>query len=512
MTSLRGRVASISVLLAAAWLAGCTAGVRAGRTPAAVPASESPAARLAAARRLLLDEHYREAQTALQALIDSEAFAQLAQEDRYRALVDAAKLAYGFHRLPLAYRDITRAAALPPAVPGDVLSQIQVAFELQDPAGECAALTALATRWPEQLGKQPDELGLRILHDAQALPRARFVSLLEALYAAHWKLRWGVEPSWPWLRLTLALIESGALARASEVASHVTAPAALIAMRADRRFDAIVAAHPDWFDVDAAASREIERLAAQDNLKSLGLEVRLIHALILVQHYGAALAVADSAVGEIRSTNFPEKLYVDYHERYRALLHVRAWVLDLLGRWDEAVDQMSAASRMYENGALNVSDVIDLASLYCSRGQPSAAIAALERAGSASRYGSMQEASIRVDAFAQLNDAGEVDRSLSYLRAHQAEAPGTYVRSLVAANRLDRAASALLGHLRSKHSRLGALVSVQSYALPPLTPRDAELQRRWESIVARSAVQAEIARVGRVQRYAEAEDGAAEDW
>jgi beta-barrel assembly-enhancing protease len=426
--------------------------------------------------------------------------------------VDAARLAYRVHSLAAAYRDIAGAVAMPQAVFRDVISQIRVAFELHDAAAQCAALTTLATRWPDALSQEPDDTLLGILHNSEALPRQQVAPLLKALYSAHWKLKWNAEPSAAWLRLTLLLLETGDLAGASQVASRVTAPQALIVMRADRRFDALVAARPDQFDVAAAASRQIESLAAQDNLKSLELQGNLIEALLSSQRYSAALGIADSAVAEIRGTNFPEKLYDDYRENYRALLAGRARALELLGRWDEAVEQLSAASRMYENDSLNVSDVIDLAGLYCSRGQPSEALAALDRVGSLSSYGSMQEAAVRVDALAQLGDTAQLDRSLTYMRAHRADAPGTYVRALVAANQIDRAARALVARLRSTDQRLGALASVQSYALPPLTARDSELQRRWDAIVARRDVQAAITRVGRIQTYALLEESAAEDW
>ena len=50
---------------------------------------------------------------------------------------------------------------------------------------------------------------------------------------------------------------------------------------------------------------------------------------------------------------------------------------------------------------------------------------------------------VRLDVATQEGDAAQVERSLSYLRAHRGEAPMSYLSGLIIANQLDRAAEEL---------------------------------------------------------------------
>jgi hypothetical protein len=65
-------------------------------------------------------------------------------------------------------------------------------------------------------------------------------------------------PSFAWQDLVLLLLEQNQLTEAIDVSTHVTDEYGVISMRADRRFDAVVAANPAHFDVDAAFRRNLE--------------------------------------------------------------------------------------------------------------------------------------------------------------------------------------------------------------------------------------------------------------
>ena len=118
-----------------------------------------------------------------------------------------------------------------------------------------------------------------------------------------------------------------------------------------------------------------------------------------------------------------------------------------------------------------------------------------------SRYGTTALESVRLDAASQLGDSVQAARSMQYLEEHRADAPKAYEDALIVANQPDRAAKLLLERLRDKDQRPAVLASVQTYAVPPRTPRKIELEARWRTVLARQDVHAAIQQVGRVEQY-----------
>jgi hypothetical protein len=130
------------------------------------------------------------------------------------------------------------------------------------------------------------------------MPNGAALALLQALYGAHWKLKWEIEPSTAWRDLTLLLLGKARLAEAHEVASHVTDVYVLIAMRADRRFDAVIAANQPQFDIEAASEREFHALqAAADSCTKTTMKRDLGSWISEQRHWNA------SVVGMRRSRN-----------------------------------------------------------------------------------------------------------------------------------------------------------------------------------------------------------------
>ena len=439
---------------------------------------------------------------ALRAVIDARSFASLSGDDRYRALDAAARAEMGLQRWSLAKGYMVRAAAMPQATADDQLSLIKIAAHLHDQSTVAGGLTTLARRWPEHLGDIDEDYLTSTLRTAK--PRDTALALLQALYAANFKLKWEIEPSDSWRELTLWLVEQRRLPEAVEVSARITDPQILVDMRADRRFDAVVAAHPERFDVEAAAAREIRALEAKDEegANSLRVKTLLMAALMRRHHAAAALAIADEALAEIRDTNYPERRYVDYLAEYGGLLSERAFALLDLGLWDEAVAQLAAAAREFEHDRDNVGAAIDLAQVECDLARPREARSVLDQLASGlSPYGTMQMEGVRLDVATQDGNTAQVKRSLSYLRAHRSDARLTYLSALVVADQLDGAAQELRRQLADPDARQEALGVVQTYALEPATPRDLEMRARWQSVLAREDVQKAIAQVGRAESY-----------
>jgi beta-barrel assembly-enhancing protease len=67
-------------------------------------------------------------------------------------------------------------------------------------------------------------------------------------------------------------------------------------------------------------------------------------------------------------------------------------------------------------------------------------------------------------------------------------------------NDSDTAAKWLIERLEDKEQRSATLLSIQDYAVPVLTLRQAELNKRTLELTARPDVQAAIQKVGRVEK------------
>jgi tetratricopeptide (TPR) repeat protein len=270
-------------------------------------------------------------------------------------------------------------------------------------------------------------------------------------------------------------------------------------MRSDRRFDAVVAAHPAQFDIAAAAERQLGQLEAASDKDPHSLELKsdLLLELAHQQHYAAMLAESDSALLALESTNFREKLYDDYYEQYPRFLNLRSIALQRAGRWDEAIEQLRAASE-----SNNTNQLLDLAVLYCVLDRPKEALEAIGRVkGDTSPYGAMQVEWVRLDSALQLDDRRQATASMRFLGKHLTDAPWAYMGGLLSANQLDRAARFLIEELSNPEQRQDALASVQDYASKLQTPRDLEYSSRWRKVVAYKDVQAAIQKTGRVANY-----------
>jgi beta-barrel assembly-enhancing protease len=477
--------------------------------PASVATDETASTvasqQVVAAEQLLADKNWPEALSALKAIVDARSFSTLDSDFQYKVLMISASTALDHGQPQLAYGYLVRATSMPQATIGDWLARLRAAETLKNTAGTVGALTVIVQRQPDQVSHFNDDSVIRVILEAKELPDGSVLPLLQGLYDAHWKLKWDREPSALWRDLALGLIEKEQLSQANDVAAHVTDPYVLITMRADRRFDALVAANPAQFDIVGAADREIQALqaASEGAPRSLELKWRLVGALLSREHYDAALAASDSVLSDIRSTNFPERLYDDFVDQRSTFLAFRATALERVGRWDEAVAQLSAASLLNEKYSGNVDQIIQLGDLYCELGRPSDGLSAIGKlVAKTNAFGTMQIEHVRLDAAIQLGDSKQAGRSLAYMRRHRADAPYAYQDALLIADHIDRAAAELIGQLLDKGQRQQALLGVQVFLPTPDTSRGMELEARRRAIINRPDVQAAIQKVGRVERYA----------
>jgi beta-barrel assembly-enhancing protease len=436
----------------------------------------------------------------LQELIAAPAFGSLSVDDQYEALSLAARKSMFLKHRELANEYIARVVALPGLGFEDQAAALGTAREIGNWSAAVRCLTSIAHQWPERLGNIDSRTVAQVVYGANYLPRNDRFLMLHALYAAHWTLKWGIEPSSNWRDLTILLLERHSLQEAIDVSAHVMQVYVLVAMRADHRFDAVVAAHPAQFDVEAAADRQLKtfQTLSDEHPKSLALKARVMEALLHEQHYAAMLAASDSVMQEIETTNFPDKLFDDYVEEHDTNLYLRSVALQRAGRPDEAVTQLVEAGH---EGDIN--QLINLAFLYCALDRPRDALAVIGPIGPTrtSGYGAMQVEVVRLQAAVQLGDRAQVPRSLAYLSAHRADAPRAYLYALVVAKQADQAARYLITELEDKDLRQGILRDIQEYLPTPGTRTELEIEAQLRSVIARKDVQAAIHKVGRVESY-----------
>lgn len=371
-------------------------------------------------------------------------------------------------------------------------------------ADAVASLTALARRWPDTLSWIAPATVLRVAKGAAKLPetQARF-DMLDALFDARWK-QGVLEPSVLWKDLALLSLERSDFPRARKAARRVTAPNVLIAMRADRRFDAIVQADPARFDVLKAQAAELEqmRAAVRESPRSLHILLDLVKALDLARKHEETLQLTQTVLSRVEKERIRAP-YDDVKETLNRVLDWRANALFFTGRWIEAVETLSRAARIPE-GKLgkNVDQALDLGILLCRLDRPKEALSAVAHVerNDLSAHGRLVLETVRLLAAVELDDAGAAETALANLRRE--DDPESVEFAFIALGRLEDAARILVARLEDPRLRSDALYGVQDIVLPPAVPsRQLQWRARDDAMIARPEVQAAILKYGRIEHY-----------
>jgi transglutaminase-like putative cysteine protease/tetratricopeptide (TPR) repeat protein len=439
----------------------------------------------------------------LQEILGSRGYRGLNAEQQHAVLLLAGAVALQRNDAARAQRLLMQSSSKEAAEANDWLMRLNAADVNRDAIDATRSLTTLASRWPEVVHQVNDFTVARAVRRTPAMSSAQY-QLLKALANAHYERQDGGDLSPWWRDLGLLQLARGERTEAVATLRRVQEMYALISIRADNRFASVRAELGDTLNIDAAAQRHIDvlRTALSEEPAKLTPVLRLIEALYEVQRYEEALALTETTMAAAHGPAGP-KTYADYGDRYVWLLDGRARLLQALGRWDEAVVQLTEASRLPESTMGNVSQVINLAGLLNDMGQPAVARDTLAKLGKdgTSPYGAMQVANEQLGCAVQLGDQAEVERQLNTLREHQSDSPSTLQRALVSANQLDEVAALLVSRLDDPEQRIDALLSVQQYASTRRAVTAETLWQRWQSVLTRPEIQQAIARVGTVESY-----------
>jgi beta-barrel assembly-enhancing protease len=472
------------------------------------PAPAAPAPAATAAGLSVADAHeqleqgmqlarahdYPRADGAITRLLAAPDFATLPAAERHQALSLGAMLAIEARDARRAHALAMRACQMHEAQSYDWLLRVEAGIAAGDAADVVLAAKVVAERWPQLLPQS-----LQGLENSAEPVRYQVLSALFAFSMAHEP---GAASFW-WRDLALLQLARGERAAAVATLGRIENAYVAVSIAADRRFDGVWPEVQARLNPDSTAQRAIDAAAKRaqanpDKLQPLNeLALLLGESLMLEQ----VLQVADTTIDQV--SKWGEIAYADYDPEYSQMLDQRAQVLAAMGRWDAAVIQLKAASALPENGADNVSQVIDLAALYNDLGRTAEARATLAKLkpDNTSSVGLMQFQKETLRAALAAGDAHAADTAQAYLSAHRGDALDVYQEALLEAGHEDAGAKLLIQRLGDARTRGLALLAVQNYEDILLTPVQLTHHQRWQALLARADVQAAVKRVGRIGSY-----------
>ncbi|HEY5713382.1 MAG TPA: tetratricopeptide repeat protein [Allosphingosinicella sp.] len=287
--------------------------------------------------------------------------------------------------------------------------------------------------------------------------------------------------------------------RAAEIARTLATPDSLVSMMVVRRYDGLARndgpaalenaiANLDRVSAAAATAHPDDHMAILVRAQFLRRLGRYEEALVLLRPY----------LTDVAATAAP-------HSQGIWLVNDAAYVLLSLGRNDEAV------ALMRQLVALNLETYPDLigprinfAEILGRSGHPGEVldyVASMEvqLSRGANEYGRMEAASAATCALSDLGRAGEATAWIERMRAQEGENWKALLHAYFCLNDLDSAETLLLRKLGGADPE-GAIVMLQDYGPDgpgvPVNP----LHSRFDTVRARPAVAAALARVGRVIR------------
>lgn len=297
------------------------------------------------------------------------------------------------------------------------------------------------------------------------------------------------------------LADMGRAQEAWDLVIGLDSPDILLSAAVDPRWRARFDA-PDAPNFRAAALRRLllddaAIARAPDHLEGLRAKART---LVMLDRAAEALALLDDAADRMDGG----QVYADV-DQVAWFWNDRAWVLGRLGRFDEAVEAMTRAAGLQEDGRANTSQSINLALLLVRLDRPDAALAALAQVESgkapASPFGRVWALSARICALAEKGDAGAVAEALSRMEALQDVNPEAATDARLCADDLDGAARSLQRRLSRGDQRIDALLALSEYdPLTKATAHDRRMEARWAALRARPDVQAAAQAAGAPRR------------
>ena len=431
------------------------------------PASEvSPGVRALRAdiarAQSLYDERDREgAGRVLDGVLRDPGFGALPAADRRLAWAVLGRVDMSANRFDRASERLRRAIEAEDSDPNAWYWLALSEYNRKQHAAAADAFTELAERWPELLVNIDADEVYRL---QSALPEdsPERLAFLQTLFDARWDDPGG-DASFLWYHLARMRLVRGEIDAARAATRRIVQPAAIIAMRSDRRFDPIVDRDAWAFNPTRAAERAVEALRAKVDGRpdDLDAKVQFTYALLVAGDHAGTIALVDAALAAPAPKDDDD---ADRREEAKAwLLNNRAVALYRLGRTQEALADMARARGLAATPGPNVSQTLNLGELHCTSGRAEDArrMADAIEGGGISAYGRMFQARVRLCAAWLRQDARGMQRAFEVIRKGRADAETIHLEALVMLGRLDEAARVLIALLDSPKERAAMLETLQ---------------------------------------------------
>jgi tetratricopeptide (TPR) repeat protein len=375
------------------------------------------------------------------------------------------------------------------------------AVKRHDATEEALCLTTIGRRWNWALSTLPHSLVEQTVRESESarLGDSR-TELLQMLYEVRWRYSDGSEPSHWWLELSLDLLERNRPEEALAVAAHITDPYSLIALQADSRYTRIARSEFVERDILKATKKELERrqtLAAQQP-RDLSRVVEVALGFMRLHRYEDVLQLTDTVL-QRKAAATQLSPYEDMPGEFPWILDARARALKTLGRYDEALALLRQACE--ESKQDLVSHPLNLSNLLAELNRPREAMAAFPHLETASPYGHVFGAVVRVKMASELADTSALNAALDELRAQERGYPGSFEQALIIAGKDDEAAAELIARLSDPTQRADALVELQDYADNPAPAQVITWRKRQLALRARPEVRRAVEACGRIHNY-----------
>lgn len=325
------------------------------------------------------------------------------------------------------------------------------------------------------------------------------MALLQALFDNGWKGD-GLEPAGLWLVLATLQADNGHGADVPATLARIGSPAEIIRLRSDKRFDRYVDRTDPRFDPVQAAQKHLDELRVSGLLDHT-LDARLAefgNTLLMLDRNEEVLALTDGmarAAAEGESPSAAEAEWVAW------LLTSRLTALRRLGRTDDALETARLATRIGALGPDGAEHQMNLGFFFSSLGRMQDAAATVDGMRGLAGYGKAAQALLQFAAARERGDAQAMGAARAVILAQRNDAPLFHREMLLEEGDLDGAAAVLIEQLRSPIERGEALASLQDMRTYPSLPGDVKIDAAWRALKQRADVQAEVARVGRIERY-----------
>ena len=438
----------------------------------------------------------------LQEALQLPAFAKLPPKEQQAAMLLAGAIDDDRGEYKASHEFLVKATDGAPPMLQAWQVRLDASVRIEDYRDAAHCVATIARQWPNELGSAHDHMLYVIKHGLDVIDAPdEELELLEALFDIHWTDQNGYSETY-WFELTRLLIEKGAIAKATTVAKSIHSARMAIAMRVDKRFDAVIQANKDAFDIDRMAADEIKQadIVSKEYPDKLAPLVHLQDLLNENLQYQRVIAITDDTVAKVAEGKGPA-IYSDFDDYYVWMLNRRSSALQGLGRWDEAAAQLAGAAQHTENGHVNVSQILNLANLDANLLRPKEALDALAKLGQPSPYGRMQLEKVMLKIAVQQKDEAGIREHLAYLRDNRNEAIDTWQDALLVVGDENAAADLLIERLHNPKWRNDALVEMQDYADTPVSPFYRGVETHWKNVIKRPKVREVANKVGRIESF-----------